>query len=335
MARLRTADPTQEKQRLNRAAAAFDEVSKHLSNLDRAFGQDVPRKLGELRETASTAQQAADAASATTFGDEPLAGIGSPVWKALWQAAEKYSLIVYPEHEFPHADGGAVCVLCQQSLDGGGAERLGRFHAFVSDTTAQDAETAKTELEAFLAALGWQSIETQPLAVAIATIERSEPGFTARIQVLLDAFRDRMLASLRRLRILPPRLKAFGIRPARLMPPTSPQASPKPREPTGVDTLRQEVAALRRGEEGMSEAEYQRQTEEIAGHMSQTWERIISQVLAEPLVDYKSLEVRVGKLRVIGRVTAEDVKTHDDSYSRSSGVKQLTSPQLWAPSPPL
>jgi ABC-type proline/glycine betaine transport system ATPase subunit len=85
-----------------------------------------------------------------------------------------------------------------------------------------------------------------------------------------------------------------------------------------VDTLRQEVAALRRNEEGMSEPEYQRATEDIAGHMSQTWERIISQVLAEPLVDYRSLEVRVGKLRVVGRVTPNDVKTYDDSYSRIS-----------------
>ncbi|MGR0161184.1 hypothetical protein [Paenarthrobacter nitroguajacolicus] len=53
--------------------------------------------------------------------------------------------------------------------------------------------------------------------------------------------------------------------------------------------------------------------------MSQTWERIISQVLAEPLVDYRALEVRVGKLRVIGRVTPDDIKTYDDSYSRISG----------------
>lgn len=86
-----------------------------------------------------------------------------------------------------------------------------------------------------------------------------------------------------------------------------------------IDSLRQEVAVLRRSEEGMSEAEYLRATEHIAGHLSQTWERIISQVLAEPLVDYKSLEVRVGKLRVVGRVTDEDVKTYDDSYSRISG----------------
>ena len=86
-----------------------------------------------------------------------------------------------------------------------------------------------------------------------------------------------------------------------------------------VQALTEEVAALRRQEKGLSEEDYQRETEKIAGHMSQTWERIISQVIAEPLVDFRSLEVRVGKLRIIGRVTEQDVKTYDDSYSRISG----------------
>jgi len=85
-----------------------------------------------------------------------------------------------------------------------------------------------------------------------------------------------------------------------------------------VDTLRQEIAQLRRDEEGMTDQDYLRATEGIAGHISQTWERIISQVLAEPLVDYRKLEVRVGKLRVVGRVTPDDVKSYDDSYSRIS-----------------
>ena len=151
-------------------------------------------KLKGLRESAKAAQEAADAASLTTFGDEPLAGIGSPVWKALWQAAEKYSLVVYPGHDFPHADDGAVCVLCQQSLDGGGAARLKRFHEFVSDTTAKDADSAKKELEAVIAALGRQPVESQPVAVAIAAVEQSEPGFAAWVQSLFDAFRARQAA---------------------------------------------------------------------------------------------------------------------------------------------
>lgn len=544
VARLRTADPGQEKQKLIRTADALNLVAGYLSGLDHSFGSAVHEKLKGLRESAKAAQEAADAASLTTFGDEPLAGIGSPVWKALWQAAEKYSLVVYPEHDFPHADDGAVCLLCQQSLDGGGSTRLKRFHEFVSDTTAKDAESATKALEAFLAALGRQPVESQPAAVAIAVVEQSEPGFSARVETLFDAFRARQAAMiadeqpagvsvaaevtalgaqekghrdqagsidaadfagrlvqaqteenrlrdqiamrdgkplieserarLLKLTVLNDKFSETNTRAitdkvgeltkkyvteeardrftretdrlelervtfkatrsrqgmgllhkadflnaragARLGDVLSEgeqtalgfagfltevhfdtsksalvfddpvssldhmrreavanrivdlagerqvivfthdiaftmvlrktaEAADVPFATRGierkrkigpgfttlkhpwtaqdaaqrVDTLRQEVASLRRDEEGMSDPDYQRATEEIAGHMSQTWERIISQVLAEPLVDYRALEVRVGKLRVIGRVTPEDIKTYDDSYSRISG----------------
>lgn len=543
VARLRTADPVREKYKLIHTADALDLVSAHLSGLDRAFGSAVHEKLSGLRKSAKAAQEAADVVSMTAFGDEPLAGIGSPVWKAMWKAAEKYSLVVYPEHDFPHADDGAVCVLCQQSLDGRGAARLKRFHEFVSDTTAQDAETAKKELEAFLVALGRLPVESQSVAVAIASIEQSEPGFLTRVQSLFDAFRARQTAMaaeekpagisiaeeiaklnaqakglrdqadsiaaadfaarlaqaeteenrlrdqiamrdgkaqieserarLRRLTELNDKfsetntraitdkvgeltkkyvteeaLDRFTRETDRLGLERVTFRATRPRQGMGllhkadflnaqagarlgdvlsegeqtalgfagfltevhfdtsksalvfddpvcsldhmrrevvanriidlagerqvivfthdiaftmvlrktaeasdvpfatrgierkrkvgpgfttlkhpwtaqdaaqrVNTLRQEVAALRRNEEGLSDDEYQRATEEIAGHMSQTWERIISQVLAEPLVDYRTLEVRVGKLRVIGRVSSDDVKIYDDSYSRIS-----------------
>lgn len=544
VARLRTADPGQEKQKLIRTADALNLVAGHLSGLDRSFGSAVLEKLKGLRESAKAAQEAADAASLTTFGDEPLAGIGSPVWKALWQAAEKYSRVVYPEHDFPRSDDGAVCVLCQQSLDGGGAARLKRFHEFVSDTTAKDAESAKKALDAFLAALGRQPVESQPVAVAIAALEQSEPGFAKRVQTLFDSFRARQTAMIadeqpaevsvaaevatlaaqekglrdqadsidaadfagrlaqaqteenqlrdqiamrdgkpliesERARLLELTVlndkfsetntraitdkvgeltKKYVTEEARdrftretdrlelervtfkatrsrqgmgllhkadflnaragarlgdvlsegeqtalgfagfltevhfdtsksalvfddpvssldhmrreavanriidlagerqvivfthdiaftMVLRKTAEASDVPFATRGIErkrkigpgfttlkhpwtaqdaaqrvnTLRQEVASLRRDEEGMSDQDYQRATEEIAGHMSQTWERIISQVLAEPLVDYRALEVRVGKLRVIGRVTPDDIKTYDDSYSRISG----------------
>ena len=85
-----------------------------------------------------------------------------------------------------------------------------------------------------------------------------------------------------------------------------------------INTLRQEIARLREIEEGMQQSEYLREVESIAGHMSQTWERIISQVIAEPLVDYRSLEVRVRNLRLVGRITEADVENYDNSYSRIS-----------------
>lgn len=543
VARLRTADPDHEKQKLSSMARALDLIADHLRGLDRSFGTAVRDKVSGLRESAETTREAADAASVTTFADEPLASIGSPVWQALWQAAEKYSLVVYPDHDFPHADDAAVCVLCQQSLDGGGAARLKRFRDFVSDTTAQDAETARQELDTYLTALGRQPIENPAVAVAIATLEQTEPMLAARANLLFDDFRARQTAliagdqlaevsaeteiaaltarakdlrdqtgsinaadfagrlasaqesesrlrdqiamrdgkplvesertRLRGLILLNNKFSETNTRAitdkmgdltkkyvteeardrftreadrlglervtfkatksrqgmgllhkadflnaragARLSDVLSEgeqtalgfagfltevhfdtsnsalvfddpvssldhmrreavanrivdlaggrqvivfthdnaftmvlrktaEASDVPFTTRGierkrkigpgfttlkhpwtaqdaaqrVDTLRQEVASLRRAETGMSDDDYQRATEELAGHMSQTWERIISQVLAEPLVDYRALEVRVGKLRIIGRVTNDDVKTYDDSYSRIS-----------------
>lgn len=543
VAQLRTADPAREKLRLTQAADALNAVAKHLSMLDRHLGAAAGTKLRELRDGAIVGQAAADAASKTTFGAEPLEEIGSAVWKSLWQAAEKYSLKVYPEHNFPHTEKDAVCVLCQQPLVGEGAARLRRFHEFIWDTTAQDAAVAKTQLDTYCAELSRQAVDTQTIILAIATGEAAVPGFSSRMHKLLDAFRSRRTAMLedaqvvdvdvvseiaiiekdtsslrtqadstdaadfikrlaaaetteaglrdlmsmrdgrplieaerRRQRALAllnsrfPETNTKGItdkiadltkqyvtdeardrftretqlldlervtfRPTKArrgvglphkaeflnaragtrlsdvlsegeqtalgfagfltevhfdvsksalvfddpvssldhmrreaviqrivdlagdrqvivfthdigftmglrkradmvgVPLTTRGIERKRKIGPGfttlnhpwtaqdaaqrVDALRQEIAALRRNEEGMSEPEYQQATEAIAGHMSQTWERIISQILAEPLVDYQALEVRVGKLRVIGRVTPEDVKTYDDSYSRIS-----------------
>lgn len=69
----------------------------------------------------------------------------------------------------------------------------------------------------------------------------------------------------------------------------------------------------------MTDTAYTAATEDLAGHMSQTWERVISQVVGEQLVDYKYLEVRVVKLKVVARITTEDEQTFQSSYSMISG----------------
>ncbi|HEX2894102.1 MAG TPA: AAA family ATPase [Marmoricola sp.] len=543
VARLRTANPIREKQRLSQTADALSLIAAHLSSLDQALGDSAEQRLAELRQRVDEAQQAADAASRTSFGDEPLDGIGSPVWQALWRAAEKYSETVYAEHEFPNTDEDAVCVLCQQPLSPEAGSRLNRFHQFVTDTTAREAEHAKGERRDYLQVLRNVSVAPRNVLSAIATVEQSDEGFPGAVQPVLDAFtarqsglvadgtaspvevamevdlfdkmasrrrqeaegvdaegfaeqlaqaeseerrlrdqlamrdgralieqererlreletlnakfteantrsitdkvgeltrayvteeaRDRFTREADRLGLERVTFRATRARQGALLHKTDflnartgarlgdvlsegeqtalgfagflteahfeasksalifddpvssldhmkreavahrivalaeerqvivfthdvafTMALRKAAGEAGVDfttrgverrrkvgpgfttmshpwtaqdaaqridSLRQQVAALRKSEEGMSEADYMQATENIAGHMSQTWERIISQVLAEPLVDYKSLEVRVGKLRVVGRVSAEDVKTYDDSYSRISG----------------
>lgn len=543
VARLRTSDPSEEKRRLIRIAEALETIAQHLVLLDEALGSGAQQRDDDLSLSVTTTRQAADLASQDTFGREPLPGVGSNVWEALWRAAEGYSKTAYSERSFPHTEDGAVCVLCQQVLSDDAADRLARFHHFVSDTTAREAERAKTSRARFREDLGQLDITPHSVSSATATVEQADDDLLNSLDPLLESLRNRRsamaageqsapvdvgaeLATLRaavtdhrdraagvnaegfaerlaeaeseegrlrdqvamrdgralieaertrlqrvasidsrfseantrsitdkvgeltrtyvteeardrftretdRLGLERVTFKATKARQGALLHKADfLNASPGSRlvdvlsegeqtalgfagflteahfdtskaalifdDPVSsldhmkresvarrivalaeerqvivfthdvaftmilrkaagesnvpfatrgveqrrkvgpgfttlhhpwtaqdaadrIDKLRQEVAALRRSEVGMSESEYVQEIENIAGHMSQTWERVISQVIAEPLVDYKSLEVRVGKLRVIGRVTSEDVKAYDDSYSRISG----------------
>ena len=543
VARLRVSDPVKEKKRLVVTAEDLTTIADHLEALDKAVGMLAEKQLAELVENEKSAQEAASLASRRTFANEPLSGVGSGTWRALWRAAESYSKVAYPDHNFPHTADSAVCVLCQQQLGADAADRLERFQQFVMDTTAEEARVAQRRVADFRERLNSLDITPITISSAITRLELNEELTPRSLNSILEALRTRTsalvggeeanrvdvtttVAALRenaathreradnvdaegfaeqltqaeakerhlrdqiamrdgrqlieaeRTRLqreagLAARLSetntrsitvkvgeltrtyvteeageyftreaknlglehvtfgatkgqqgsllhkvdfqnarpgtkledvlsegeqtslgfagfltevhfdasksalifddpvssldhmkresvarriielakerqvvafthdiAFtmllckaaressvqfatrGIEKRRKVGPgytTSHHPWTAKDAAQRVDTLRREVAALRRNEEGMSGEDYQRETENIAGHMSQAWERIISQVIAEPLVDYASLEVRVGKLRIVGRITNDDVKTYDDSYSRISG----------------
>lgn len=542
-ARLRVSNPTQEKARLVETSNALTKIADYLETLEAKIGVQAGERIAVLVKNAESAQEAANIASQRTFGDEPLSEVGSSVWRALWNAAESYSKVAYPNHEFPNTSDGAVCVLCQQQLDADATDRLVRFQQFVVDTTAEEARRAqyqvdeargefkkwsntppdisevviKLELKEYPNAQKLRSIledlQTRALALVagkpadsvdvittVATLRRDatahrnqangvdSEGFAKDLakaeaqehrlqdQIAMRDGRKLIEDELKRLQAIDKfekkltetntrsitrkvgeltrayvteaadnfftrEAKNLGLEHVRFKATKARQGTqlhkadfqdactgaqltnvlsegeqtslgfvgflteahfdtsksalifddpvssldhmkrnsvarrivelakdrqvvvfthdvaftmllhkaaeqcnvsyatrgierrrkaepgyttehhPWTAKDSGqrVDALRQEVAALRRSEGGMSEEEYQRETEKIAGHMSQTWERILSQVIAEPLVDFASLEVRVQKLRIIGRVTEQDVKTYDDSYSRISG----------------
>jgi energy-coupling factor transporter ATP-binding protein EcfA2 len=100
-----------------------------------------------LRDAAAAARQAAKLAAGELFTDEPLLGIGSDSWRALWAAARDYSISeAYVGREFPVVTidaGDAACVLCQQPLLADGAARMQRFKAYMDDTL--DAAATKAE----------------------------------------------------------------------------------------------------------------------------------------------------------------------------------------------
>lgn len=113
-----------------------------------------------LRETAVTARKMAQLSADALFTDEPLPGVGSEDWRALWNAARDYSVSeAYVGLDFPVLPSDtspAACVLCQQPLLEDGAQRMQRFQKYMDDTldvAATKAEKAREDAAAALAPL--------------------------------------------------------------------------------------------------------------------------------------------------------------------------------------
>lgn len=125
-----------------------------------SLGDEALSGLTDLRNTAVAAREAATVYAGALFTDDPLPGVGSETWRALWVAARDYSVTeAYPGQSFPvisFAGGDASCVLCQQPLQAEAADRMERFRAYMDDAlgaAAKAAEKAIADAEAGLVKL--------------------------------------------------------------------------------------------------------------------------------------------------------------------------------------
>lgn len=76
----------------------------------------------------------AEAVAAKSFqaGESLLPGTGEAPWKTLFESARRFSTeLAYPGEPFPYVGTEAKCLLCQQALDSGAANRMNRFDEFV------------------------------------------------------------------------------------------------------------------------------------------------------------------------------------------------------------
>lgn len=184
-ARLKGSDPTKEKERLTALGRDWSTVKAHAEVVEAALSEDEQRELTGQKQKAAQLQEAARIASARTFDSEPLPSVGSETWRALWEAARKFSLTdAYHDHDFPTTVPDAVCVLCQQPLSEQAADRLSRFEAFVTDTTSRDAEAVRNALAA--SRDRFAELETLPVSVSTAINRLQQAG--EDVQPVLDWF---------------------------------------------------------------------------------------------------------------------------------------------------
>jgi energy-coupling factor transporter ATP-binding protein EcfA2 len=164
--------------------------------------------LREANLRLATARDAAAAASATLFAEEPLPDIGSDIWKALWEAARAYSQeAAYPGQPFPVTASGAHCVLCQQPLGEEAAKRLTSFEAFVQDESKRREEEAADAYNELIDQLSSQLFVMKELPVFVALIRDdigdAELAKTLRRQIVQLCWRLRAVLRTHAREVLP------------------------------------------------------------------------------------------------------------------------------------
>jgi len=110
---------------------------------------EAVEKLQRLTEEKVAAEDAEKAAAdVLRSGEQLLPGTGDQAWKALFNAARRYSMeSAYPKEVFPPLVEGQACPLCQESMPESAINRLKRFDRYIQDDVAKAADMARKKFE--------------------------------------------------------------------------------------------------------------------------------------------------------------------------------------------
>lgn len=139
----------------------FGDAQRYLEQLS----DENCRRIIAAKKKSILKKAAADASAEKVFSGSELEGIGSDVWKELWEAARNYSVsAAYQGVGYPNVSDGSRCVLCHQTLTEEAKNRLISFEGFVKGEMQKAAMDAAKEHEA-----ASQTIELLPTAETLKT----------------------------------------------------------------------------------------------------------------------------------------------------------------------
>jgi ABC-type cobalamin/Fe3+-siderophores transport system ATPase subunit len=190
---LAEANPAARATELRNRKARIDGLATRWEKCETALSEEKSTAAVVLGVALTEAETAVRLAAETfAAGGDLLPGTGSDPWRALLTAAREFSAqAAYPEHEFPHVDGGR-CVLCQQDLPESAAERMRRFENFIEQETQKTADAAKVKASAAFSAIALAA----PGALLsddalLAEIEQAKPGLRESLRQGGQALTDR------------------------------------------------------------------------------------------------------------------------------------------------
>lgn len=169
--------------RKNKRASQLEKLINQITSAAGLVSSDSIKVLEKLEADASRKRKIAKEAAEAIVNVTSFNGFGNETWKAMWQAARKYSEEdAYPKSGYPFVAPGSKCVLCEQDLDESAKQRLLKFENYVSGELESSATSAENEFRAAISKLPFKPQDSD-LVTSIQAAQLDEekwlPIFTA------------------------------------------------------------------------------------------------------------------------------------------------------------
>ena len=188
--RLAEPDPAEKAKQLRSQKQHSETLIRNAETLLKQLSDENCRRIIALKKKAVLKKKAAIIAAKQVFNETPLDGIGSEVWRQLWEQARKYSQEeAYKDIEFPFTGDDARCVLCQQPLSDDAKKRMQSFEEFIKGETQKEAKAALNEFDD---AVG--NIDELPTAESLKTKADAgglDTGYYEQLETIYAALRAR------------------------------------------------------------------------------------------------------------------------------------------------
>ncbi len=198
VSRNRADDPLSRARELNLRAARLQGVLDRYRAACQGLSAEAIAELRSSRRVLVRSREAAVVASQGAFSDVPIQGIGSETWRALWEAARRFSTTdARPKQAFPPSGSDAVCVLCQQPLPADIQTRMGNFEEFVRSETR--AAVSRAEGAVRRASLSIETADALGIAdtAVLKEIEALDPSLASMLRESVEVMTKRRESALK------------------------------------------------------------------------------------------------------------------------------------------
>ena len=157
--------PSDRASELEKKKKHLDEIINYFKSYSTKFSNKNCEEIFTLKEELNLKKTASKAASEKIFSNSKLDGIGTDIWKELWEAARKYSkYLAYPKDKFPVVEkDDAKCILCHQTLNKEAKDRLLSFEEHIKGEIEKDVFRLEQKLK--------QTINNLPDIIAIEALK--------------------------------------------------------------------------------------------------------------------------------------------------------------------